>query len=116
MGSHDIRVLFDVEKSSKPDAVGKQLYIEEEKEKLRADPDALLKYCKVIDVALQKRFPIFLRGTEMNKMTKIMITDSIRTRIDPGRENLKAMFIPKFSLDCRRLTVSGFRLSGPRSN
>lgn len=110
MGSHDIRVLLDDEKSSKPDAAGKHLYTEEEKEKLRTDPDALLKYRKEIDVALQKRFPIFLRGTEMNKMAKIMMADSIRARIGPGREDLKAMFIPKFSPGCRRLTVSTFRL------
>lgn len=110
LGSHTIRILLDDEKSSKPDAAGKHLYTEEEKEKLRTDPEVLLKYRKEIDAALQKQFPIFLRGTVQNKMAKIMMADSIRARIGPGHEHLKEMFIPKFSPGCRRLTVSSFRL------
>lgn len=106
MGSHDIRILPEDEKSSKPDAAGKHLYTEEEKQKLRSDPEALLKYRKEIDIALQKRFPIFLRGTIENKMAKAMMADAIRARIGPGRDDLKEMFIPEFSPGCRRLTVS----------
>ena len=106
MGSHDIRILLEDEKSSKPDAAGKHLYTDEEKEKLRTDPDALLKYRKEIDTALQKIIPIFLRGTEESKMAIKRMTESIQTRIGPGREDLKARFITKFSPGCRRLTVS----------
>lgn len=106
MGSHDIRILLEDEKSSKPDAVGKHLYTDAEKEKLRNDPEALLKYRKEIDTALQKIFPVFLRGTEQSKMAKKMMAESIQARIGPGHEDLKAKFIPKFSPGCRRLTVS----------
>lgn len=105
--SHNIKILpEDGASVSKPDAVGKNFYTEAERQRLRTNPEALLKYRKQLETARQRQFPIFHRGSEINKMAKIMMTESIIARIGPGHDQLKDMYIPKFSPGCQRLTVS----------
>lgn len=90
MGSQDVKILPpDSEQASKPAAAGKHQYTEEEKEKMRMDPEAFLKYRKEIDRALQKGFPVFLRGSELRIMAKKDMAETIRARIGPGHEDLK---------------------------
>ena len=106
MGSQDVRILPpDSEQTSKPAAAGKHQFTEEEKEKMRTDPDAFLKYRKEVDGAMQQRFPVFLRGSEPNINAKKRMAEMIRARIGPGHEDLKEKFIPKWSPGCRRITV-----------
>lgn len=106
MGSQDVKILPpDSEQTSKPAAAGKHQYTEEEKEKMRTDPEAFLKYRKEVDGALQKGFSVFLRGSDLNVMAKKGMAEMIRARIGPGHEDLKEKFIPKWSPGCRRMTV-----------
>ena len=106
-GSQETKTLpEDGASISKPDAVGKQFYTEAEKQRLRTNPEVLLNHRKQIENSLQRQFPIFLRGSEINKMARIMMTESIIARIGPGHDKLKELYIPKFSPGCRRLTVS----------
>ena len=110
MGSQDVKILpADSEQASKPAAAGKHKYTEAEKEKMRTDPEAFLKYRKEVDGALQKGFSVFLRGSELNIMAKKGMAEMIRARIGPGHEDLKEKFIPKWSPGCRRMTVGGLR-------
>ncbi|KAF6228775.1 hypothetical protein HO173_011622 [Letharia columbiana] len=105
MGSQDVKILPpDSEQTSKPAAAGKHQYTEEEKEKMRTDPEAFLKYRKEVDGALQKGFSVFLRGSDLNVMAKKGMAEMIRARIGPGHEDLKEKFIPKWSPGCRRMT------------
>lgn len=107
MGSQDVKLLSaDSDKASKPAAAGKHLYTEAEKEKLRTDPEAFLKYREEVDGALQKGFSVFLRGSELNILAKKGMAESIRARIGPGHEDLKENLVPKWSPGCRRITVS----------
>ena len=110
MGNQDVKILpNDSEKATKPGAAGKHKFTEEEKEKLRTDPDAFLKYRKEVDGALQKTFSVFLRGSELNIAAKKGMTELTHARIGEGHEDLKEMFVPKFSPGCRRMTVSSPR-------
>lgn len=107
IGPLDIKVLPEDEASvSKPNAVGKHFYTEAEKQTLRTNPERLLKYRKQIETSLHRMFPIFLRGSETSKMLRTATTESTIARIGPGHDELKEMYIPKFSPGCRRLTVS----------
>ena len=106
MGSQDVKILpDDSDKATKPAAAGKHQFTEEEKEKLRTDPEAFLKYRKEVDGALQKTFSVFLRGSELNIAAKKGMAEMIHGRIGPGHEDLKEKFVPKWSPGCRRMTV-----------
>lgn len=53
MGSQNVKILPpNSEQASKPAAAGKHQYTEEEKEQMRTNPEAFLKYQKEIDGAL----------------------------------------------------------------
>ena len=109
MGNQDVRILAnDSDKATKPGAAGKHQFTDEEKEKLRTDPEAFLKYRKEVDGALQKTFSVFLRGSELSIAAKKGMTEMTHARIGEGREDLKEMFVPKFSPGCRRMTVCSF--------
>ena len=72
---------------------------------MRTNPEAFLKYRKEIDGALQKGFPVFLRGSELNIRAKKDMAETFRARIGPGHEDLKEKFIPKWSPGCQRMMV-----------
>lgn len=54
-GSHDIKILpEDGASVFKPDAVGKHFYPKAERQRLRTNPEALLKYRKQLETAMQR--------------------------------------------------------------
>ena len=109
MGSQDVKILpDDSDKATKPAAAGKHQFTEEEKEKLRTDPEAFLKYRKEVDGALQKTFSVFLRGSALNIEVKKGLKAMIHGRIGEGHEDLKEKFVPEWSPGCRRMTVNTF--------
>ncbi|KAL9638316.1 MAG: hypothetical protein Q9164_001621 [Protoblastenia rupestris] len=103
-GMQDIRVIPNSDKSAHPAPAGKHFYSDEEKEVMRSDPEKFLKYRKAVDSAMQERFPIFIRNSQLHDWAIVMMTDMIKKRIGAGRPDLERLFIPSFSPGCRRNT------------
>jgi hypothetical protein len=91
---------------AQPAAAGKYSYIETEKERFRKDAAFHLAYRKRLESAMNKMFPLFLRGTEINLAAKNGMRESMEKRIGPGHDDLKKNLIPSWSPGCRRLRVS----------
>lgn len=90
--------------SETPAAAGKHHYIAAEKDKFCNDPDFHLAYRKRLESALTQMFPLFLRGTDLNKSARENFRASMLEKIGPGHEELKEKLIPTWSPGCRRLT------------
>ncbi|KAI2673487.1 hypothetical protein CBS147333_8338 [Penicillium roqueforti] len=101
----DLRLFPDEpEKSAPPAPAGSHFYTEAEKEVFRNDPARFLQYRKSVDGVMQERFPIFLRDHPMHDMTTEMISQMIKARVGPDRQDLAKLFTPDFSPGCRRPT------------
>ncbi|CAG8904552.1 unnamed protein product [Penicillium egyptiacum] len=101
----DLRLFPDEpDKSAPPAPAGKHFFTEDEKEVFRTDPARFLQYRKAVDGVMQERFPIFLRNHPLHDMTIEMITQMIKARVGPDREDLIKLFTPDFSPGCRRPT------------
>lgn len=106
----DLRLFPDEpEKSAPPAPAGSHFYTEAEKEVFRNDPARFLQYRKSVDGVMQERFPIFLRDHPMHDMTTEMISQMIKARVGPDRQDLAKLFTPDFSPGCRRPTVSSYK-------
>ncbi|KAJ9298349.1 hypothetical protein DTO271G3_3954 [Paecilomyces variotii] len=77
---------------------GKHFYTEE-KNRFRTDPEKFLEYRKKVDGVMQERFPIFLRSHQLREATIPMITELVKVRVGPDRED--KIFTPIFSPGCR---------------
>jgi cation diffusion facilitator CzcD-associated flavoprotein CzcO len=87
-------------------AKARHTYSEEEKESFRNDPESHLEYRKRLESAVVSTFPMFYRGSELNKKAKDTMRARMLERIGDGFEELKRRLIPDWSPGCRRLTVS----------
>jgi cation diffusion facilitator CzcD-associated flavoprotein CzcO len=88
-------------------------YSEHEKERFRNDPKWHLEYRKQLEAAVIETFPMFFRGSDLNKLAKETMQKRMLDRIGDGFNELKRRLIPDWSPGCRRLTVSS-RESTPR--
>jgi siroheme synthase (precorrin-2 oxidase/ferrochelatase) len=90
--------------SQKKSSQGQYWYTEEEKQKFRDDPQALLEYRQKLEAGLNARFDMFIAESETAKMVQKMFKQQMMDRIGPGHEELKKRLIPTWSVGCRRLT------------
>lgn len=87
-----------------PAAAGKHKYTEKEKQRFREDPEYHLKYRTTIERNIANGgWDMFNRGTELHKMVKTSMQESMRQRL-AQRDDLKERIIPTWSPGCRRLT------------
>lgn len=87
-----------------PEAAGKHIYTQKEKDKFRNDPAYHLDYRRAIERAVVGGFRAFYRGSEANLQAKAVMQKSMAEKIGPGNEELKKHLIPDWSPGCRRLT------------
>jgi hypothetical protein len=87
-----------------PAAAGKHHFVEEEKQVLRSDPQALLDYRKKLESSLTQLFPAFLRGSPVNEMFKQQMQQVIGAQLGDNEE-MRSAFLPSWSPGCRRITV-----------
>lgn len=75
-------------------------YKEQEKEKLRSDPEFLLTYRKRIEYGMNVGFAIFYKNTEASEMAKKYMTNSMAERLKGDLELTKRL-IPTWDVGCR---------------
>jgi cation diffusion facilitator CzcD-associated flavoprotein CzcO len=87
-----------------PAPAGKHHYVAAEKERFRTDPAFFLDYRQKLEARILSTFPMFLRGSPINKMVRDMFRENMLAKLGPGHEEFKEKFIPQWSPGCRRLT------------
>ena len=89
------RVLKDDIRHGKEGDITQRQYTfsEDEKQFFHNNPDDLLQLRRKIEADLQVNFPLFTKGTELQKEThKTMLNEMLR-RIGPGHEDLKVNIV-----------------------
>lgn len=75
-------------------------YKEQEKRKLRSDPEFLLKYRKQIEYGMNIGFAIFYKNTEASGVARKYMTESMVRRLK-GDPDLIKHLIPTWDVGCR---------------
>lgn len=92
------------ENAMDPQAVGKHVYTQKEKDRFREDPKYHLSYRRAIERAVVGGFQAFYRGSDKNIEARETLRKSMADKLGPGLEEVKNRFIPEWSPGCRRLT------------
>lgn len=79
-------------------------YTDEEKEQFRTEPGVLLKIRKDGEEAMDRIFPLFIKGSFAQTSTVEYMREQMTQKI--GNRELAEKLIPEFAVGCRRLTVS----------
>lgn len=92
------------ENAMDPQAAGKHLYTQKEKERFSKDPAYHLQYRRAIERAVVSGFRMFYRGSEANVEAKRIMQQSMAEKLGPNLETIGKHLIPDWSPGCRRLT------------
>ncbi len=84
-------------------------YTDEEKQRFRDEPGVLLKIRKDGEEAMDRIFPLFIKGSYAQTSTVAYMREQMTKKI--GDKELTEKLIPEFAVGCRRLTVSILHLS-----
>ena len=88
------------DESQKENPQAQYWYTDEEKQKFREDPQALLEYRQKLESGLNSMFDMFIANSETSKWVEKMMRDEMHRRIGPGHEELKKRLIPKWAPGC----------------
>lgn len=83
-------------------AVESRRYTEEERERFRTDPEALLAYRKTLESGLNGLFGLFIAESIPQKLTAESMTEVMRTKLQ--NKGLEQFVVPTFPVGCRRFT------------
>lgn len=95
--------------------VSQYYYKEHEIQKLRDDPEYLLKYRKQIEFGINAGFAIFYKGSEASKAARTYMEASMKARLQNHPELCKRL-IPDWSVGCRYVyLLLVYQLSGVKT-
>lgn len=93
------KISTDTNQAERPDA--QYIYTEQEKQKFRDDPDALLQFRKDLEASFNSMGEIFIRGHEVSKNAEKHMRAEMERRIGPGHVELKQRLIPTWAVGCK---------------
>jgi len=86
-----------------PEAAGRHIYTDKEKQRFRDDPEYHLRYRRAIEKAVVGGFQAFYRGSQANLTAKDTMQATMAAKL-AKRPDLASKLIPSWSPGCRRLT------------
>ena len=86
-----------------PDSGKTLLFSQEQKDRWRKDPQEYLRFRKAVEVELNIRFGAYIRDTPQQRFARETTVKDMQRRL-ASKPELAELFIPSFSLGCRRAT------------